>query len=91
MFIMIQHKPSLYHDRAVGDVCGWMLYDKVLLLAVLTNLTRLKFLRIFFYSFGVKIVMKYNEGLCQFISQLSYGESFRYMQECDHLWKEFFL
>lgn len=35
--------------------------------------------------------MKYNKGLCQFISQLSYGESFRYTQEYDHLWKEFFL
>lgn len=63
-------------ELVVGDLSGWMLYNKVLLLAVLTNLLDCIF-KDFFYTSGVKVVMKYNEGLYQFISQLGYGESFR--------------
>lgn len=74
--IMMQHKHSLYWDRAVHGNFGWLLYDELLSFNEFTAILRM----VFFNTFDLKVVVKYDEVLCQFISQLGYRCSFKAIQ-----------
>lgn len=55
---------------------GWLLYDELLCFNEFTAILRM----VFFNTFDLKVVMKHDEVLCQFILQLSYRCSFKAIQ-----------